>query len=95
MDRGGLLDQYRDYGKYTAKTVQIYLARVGEFLKWLASSLTQPSGHRDRLWISRDDIQSVRDSLDMVKKTLAADHIVQEQAMLSEEGLRPQPRIEP
>ena len=31
----------------------------------------------------------------MFKKTLAADHIVQEQAMLSEEGLRPRPRIEP
>ena len=31
----------------------------------------------------------------MYKKTLVANHIVQEQAMLSEEGLRPRPRIEP
>ena len=94
-DKDGLLDQYRDSGKYTAKTLGIYLASVGKFLKWLASSLTQPSGHRDRLGVSHDEIQGVRDSLDMFKKTLAADHIVQEQSMLSEEGLRPRPRIEP
>ena len=28
-DKGGLLDQYRDSGKYTAKTLQIYLSGVG------------------------------------------------------------------
>ena len=91
-DKGGLLDQYRDSGKYTAKTLQIYLS--SKFLKWLASSLTQPSGHRERLGITWDDIQSVRDFLDMFKKTLVADHIVQEQALLSEEGLQTRPRIE-
>ena len=94
-DKGGLLDQYRENGKYTAKTWHIYLASIGKFLKWLASSLSQPSGHRERFGITRDDIQSVRDSLDMFKKTLEADHIVQEQAVLSEESLRPRPCIEP
>ena len=55
-DKGGFLDQYRDSGKYTAKTLHIYLSSVGKLLKWLSSSLTQPAGHRDLLGITWDDI---------------------------------------
>ena len=56
-DKGGKLDEFR------AKDIR-------KFLVWLGSALPEHTSHSDRLGISRELLDSVKDSIEMFGKSL-------------------------
>lgn len=91
---GGRIDTLVNDGKYVPKTLSLYLTSVRKFLEWLSSSLPEPTAVRERLAIDAGHTETVCRTLNMFIKSLAVDHTKMEQLKLSEEGLRPTPKIQ-